>query len=217
MYLSHLFTNFPQWFRKSNCLPDADFVKQYESDLRQEQVDDQSFSGMWTRYINATANAGQPQNNAKPTITRPEAAQIDSLLTMPQPQANGAAPATTAKVQNVDPVEEARKKQELHASIKRSIRGAVKQLISAWMTNNVSLVDAEKEYQNKNLTHMEKSRTKIAYDVYKQILSDQSTMTTDQRFELYFEKQYAIFYAEMMKPEYKEWLRLHEQDPAHNV
>jgi L-lysine 2,3-aminomutase len=51
-YLSHIFTNYPKWFQDSKCSPDADFLKEYKQSLIQEEVDEQSFSGMWTKYVN---------------------------------------------------------------------------------------------------------------------------------------------------------------------
>lgn len=209
-YLSHIFTNYPQWFQASKCLPDADFLKTYEDNLRKEQLDEQSFSGMWTKYVNTNPNSTQPQNNAKPRITRPDEDQINRLILMPAPEAaNGypgppSAPKADVNDMALDP-QASQKEMQTKAAIKTNVHDAVKKLVHTWGTTHVSSVEADKKWQIAGLFQYEQMRTKLAYDIYIRILQDSTNDDAEVKFERVFEILYTTFIRQMMQPEYQTW------------
>ena len=217
MYLSHIFTNYPKWFQNSKCLPDDQFLTNYKISLIEEQVDAQSFAGMYTKYINQNATSGVPEDNARPSIDRPSAEEINGYIKMPQAvlPAYQAPTADNSNAISVEPqtLEQQKAYEEKMAQkIKAGIRIAARSYINEWLQQQVPVAETAKLSRKPGLVQMDQMRNKFAHDVYALMLMDSASDAVEDKFERYFQQLYPKFWTEMNRPEYRSsWLDQEER------
>lgn len=194
--LSRILENYTPWFQNSHCMPTQTFITGYEERKRKEQIDESSFSGMYTKFISNTPS-GNPVKARKPDfqLKRPDAAAIDSLLLMPPAlvgppaRANANVPPEDMEQDEADKeqqaaaaIQEQLQKQQQQAAaamqeqaareyeIKRSIEKAVLDNVTAttryWNANNMDVTQARDWITKQAAALPTSSRHELAFEVY---------------------------------------------------